>query len=1083
MTVVGEAFVAISPEGAGFAKKLEAQLHAAGIERVGVVAGAAVTAAIGAAFLFVGEKFAHVSHQIQQETGATGETLAKLFDTVKTELNTVPASFHDATAAVDELFRRGVPVGTMLTHLAEQELFLAKITKTDLTAAVESTTGLFKKFNVPLADQSRELDVLFKATQASGKSLDDIVTPLRTGAAALQQFGFSLDKSIALVASLQRSGVNVQPALAALRLAFGKIAKEGKDPQTVLARLVKELRDGKDPAKGMADAIKLFGTRSGVELATAIKAGRFDVDKLLKSITDGKGGIIETGLATLSLGDQFLLLKNKVLTTLEPIGTEVLHAFDAFVVGSRQRLGDLLGAVTRFGEVALPALAPLGVLLVGLGRAAGPVLTAFGSGLDAITKGLQALGSPLTTVIVLVGLGAVAFHAYTTASLLAVQASVAFDAAVAFATGPIGFAIIAITALGVAYNQLASLDQGKKQRQAVKDLTDSFSQANGQLKPQIAGLAAGFEELFKKSNKAISPNLPGVLGASGSNITQLSKAVSGGATEWGVYYGKVIRALAAAGNSPKALDAAATALDRTRAAVINSVRADVARFKAAGLITSAQVAQIQTQATLADGSIDYARAVDLLNKAVTIQVAKIAAVKAQTEAQKLATFQATGVYRGLVDQLSRGGITTDEFKSQLASLGDISSKTAGAIGDELVKAIDTFVSGAVGALPQVGGAIDQFTSDIASAQQQLASDRDEQARLQAQLTDSLATKSSGTANGLAKIADKIALDQLNIRNGVVLTTKTLQHDLDRQSLAQEDAARRGGSASASLSRAIADNNQKIREDYAKLIAANSPLKFVKQLETAAVSVLIFQSNLQKLIDLGFGTLAGELAKKGPEAAGALAGGLASDPAKAKLAEKALEASNTVTAKYTEFLRKNFPELTKSGSDAGAAIAKGIEKGITDGTPLVVVATNKLGNAVVNAINRQFIVKSPSRVMRDLGVQLSTGFALGIEDGATRVASSARKVGLSALQEFRALRSQVQAPPEAIRPPTTTATIIASGLSISGQSGAFRADARQQQAEANSRFDRGPLFRDIVMNEKVDPLHLAAQIAFQFRDTF
>ena len=85
--------------------------------------------------------------------------------------------------------------------------------------------------------------------------------------------------------------VAVQPALMSLRSAFGKIAKEGGDPVKVLMNLQDALTNGKNPAKAMAEAMGLLGNRGGLELANAIKTGKFNLSDMLKTIT-GDGEVV-----------------------------------------------------------------------------------------------------------------------------------------------------------------------------------------------------------------------------------------------------------------------------------------------------------------------------------------------------------------------------------------------------------------------------------------------------------------------------------------------------------------------------------------------------------------------------------------------------------------------------------------------------------------------------------------------------------------------------------------------------------------------------------------------------------------------
>lgn len=1161
MTIIGEAFVAISPESAGFAGKLQTQLQSGlskvGLANVGQLAGAAVVVAFGAALFKIGGQFGAVNRQLQQETGATGAVLGQLGDTVKRTFAQVPESLTQVTAAVSELQRRGVPLGKTFDDLARKTVEFAHITHGEVAPLVESTTSLFAKFNVPLHDQSRLLDVLFKAQQASGKTLQELIDPLQSGGAALQQFGFGLEKSAALIAGLQRAGVNVQPALAGLRKGFATIAKEGGDPQKALQGLIAEFRAGQDPTKAMADAIKLFGSRSGVELATAIKAGKFNVDALLKSITSGKGGILDTAAATRTLGDRFQLMIHGVLLALAPLATAFRKGISEQVSAAAPAIGELARALGHLGIAIGPALAPIGIGLVAALHAALPLISAAAVGIESISSVLGHVPAPVLAAVAVLATLAFGLYSVGGAAGAAVLGLELLEGATALLTNPVFLVVAGVVALGAAVKIFGSHadDGGKRAKE--------FGQALFDTQDQTRIFAAGVDNADQAISKLLraqiaagkNQDLTEALSASGTTVNDLAKAVTAGGAAWEAYKAKLRAGLTASGQIDFFIRQSIRAVEDQRKAFITAARTELETVVSTDQLTKAQVNQIIQTDRNRDGTVNWAKALDDTAAAIAGQVEKQDKLAAKT------AVTATS-YAELARQVALGTITADDGAVALEGLG-FSAAGAKDQFKVLEGQVKAFVDASISALPTVGSAIDQFTGDIKSASQQLASDRDEQARLQQQFADQAASSSASGRSRLAKIGDQIAQDQQRIRNGEVLNTTKLTSDLNRQALIQQEVARSSGTSSASLARSIEENNQRIRDDYAKLAADSDPATFTKNVIKNALDVASFFSNIKRLVDEGFGLLAGELAKKGPEAAAGLAQGLASDPAKARIAQGALEASNTVTSKYKQFLEQHFPELTGTGGSAGEAIGRGIAKGILDilskkfpelkleGTSLGAAISDgvadgirgsrkKVGDAflavidgAVQVVKGALHIKSPSRVTMRIGEQVGEGFAVGILSQSGRVSDAlgalaaqssasfsrqtseafrrsgtaagsafSRSISRSVLEELRheeAIRRELerianrfsggpQLPPGAVRPPsqvvTQHPTLLSSGLLIPGEAAALRADALEQQRQANLKLqDRGPLFRDIVVQEKTDPLHLAAQLAFQFRSTF
>lgn len=366
MAIIGEAFVAIRPESTGFFSSLKGKMAAqsGAFGAIGGTLGLAAAVGVAGGLIGIGQKFDSTYNAIKVKTGATGKVFDGLKTDVKAVLGSTAGSFEQVGAAISGLYTRTGLTGSALDQLAKQQVTLGRITKTDVGENVDATTKLFAKYGVAAGDQSKHLDVLFKASQQAGVGIDKILQPLAKSGAALQQFGFNVDQSAALVASLTKAGINVQPALGALTKAFGSITKEGGDPRKVFQGLQRDLQGGKKPAEAMAEAMKLLGNRGGLELATAIKSGKFNLDDMLKTITDGKGGILETGSSVSTLGGKFALLKNKALVAIEPIAT-ALTAFANKVLKNVITWFDKIGGfVGIWDKFKVPILILIGVILL-----------------------------------------------------------------------------------------------------------------------------------------------------------------------------------------------------------------------------------------------------------------------------------------------------------------------------------------------------------------------------------------------------------------------------------------------------------------------------------------------------------------------------------------------------------------------------------------------------------------------------------------------------------------------------------------------------------------------------------------------
>lgn len=1001
MSIIGEAFVRISPESAEFAEKTKGQLTSA-LGGLGPAVGVAAAVGIVAALGEVGEKFAEARHQIEQETGATGKALDSLFGQVKKTFADVPASLHDVTTAVDELSRRGVPAGHTLDELAKQELFLAKVTKEDLGTTVEQTTGLLAKFNVPLKDQSRELDVLFKGQQKSGKGLSDLVTGLTTGGAALGAFGFNLDESIALLSGFERSGISVGPVLAGLKKAFGTLVKSGStDPKKDLEDMFRELQSGKDRTKATADALKLFGQRSGLELVRAVQSGKLNVHELLKEITDGKDGIVATGQATESLGDKIKLFRNQALVDIEPIGTAILDTFEKGVEEAAPVLQHLGTAVAGLLEVILPAVAPVGAALVGAFKVALPVIDTLATGIDTIASILGHVPGPALAVAG--AAGALAFGLYNVggATGVAVLGLEAFETAVAFATGPVGITLEVLGALGIAAHLFGSEASGAEKE--AKDLGKALFDAGGDGKVFATGVSSAAEGFAKFLNQQISAgkdkSLEDLLHRSGQSVDDLVGNLDKGGAAWSkfaqgvaesagkskVHISDLDKQIAAqepgiALTGPLAKRAEAVGkytdeLNKQRDAFDDSARSELRFVAASGQLDQKQVDAIVRQHKLSDGTVDYGAVLDDVQR-------KLSDLSVVQNANAEATASTSGQYRELVDQLASGQITAEDAGAALAGFG-FDAEGAKAKVSDLQSQIKSFLSAVSGSLPSVADAAKDFGSKLTSDTQQFTTDVQKHAQL------------------------------------------------------LQQAAQAGGAASTALKDSIVSNNADIKNDYKALVADSDPQKFTDQIKKQAVDAAVFFQSIKTLVSEGFGALAGQLLQLGPQAGASLAAGLAGDKTKAEQANGAATFLNNQNAAITAYAAAHEAELTGTGADVGKKVVAGIAGGIAGGAGKVAesvrtatgraafpdpVTTQKfadfgagLGGALVDGIvtglsgqtfkiigatkaqadivraslDKNYAVQSPSKITERIGRFLGLGLASGLQQGTpVAVAASA-----------------------------------------------------------------------------------------------
>ena len=844
-------------------KSVLGSLPTASLGPLGGLLGASLVVGFGAALVGIGQQFGSAKVQITRETGALGAQLTATFDTVKRVMHDVPDSVGGVTTAVDELVRRGVPLGATFDKLAKQELELAHITKSDLAANVETTTALFTKFNVPLLDQPKALDAIFKGYQASGKGLSDLTGSLQSGGAALTQFGFDIFSSTALIAGLERAGVNVQPALAGLKKAFGAIAKEGGDPKKALADLVAEFSDGTPKTKAMADAIKLFGTRSGVELATAIQAGKFNVKDLLKTITDGKGGIEDTAAATRTFGEQLSIFKNQALVALQPIASEVWKTIRAAILEAVAPVESFALAFAHLAQELAPVGAAIAVLAGGALLGLLSVVKLVATGVDFIATVLSHIPGP-----VLIAAGAVAILAKAFFELRALGALGSAADAVAGLSLGLGAMLNPVTAvIGglVILGGIVTLFAGHASAAAreSKDLSAALFGAAGSgslFASGIGSAAQGLADFLAKQDQAGKlGNLDKVLAGTNTSLKDVATAVAGTSQQFDALKAGLADTSGFNAQQRSLLGLKRDVIDARGAAQGLSQAQKQAVFDANDA-TAALDQQRDAFVRGAEAQIQLVARTDPASKAIADQAEKIAHATTGTRG-----------YGAALDFLNAG-------VAENARKTDAATAASAAFAPKLADLKSQIIAGAIG------------TNDAAEASAKWG--------LSLEVTKAIISDTQGQ---IKSFTDAVTKGLPTVKDALDSYTKTVESDF------------------SAASTAMADHKSSAHALFAQLNKDSDPATFTANLLKEVQSIREFQTNIDKLSQFA-PHLAAFFAQQGPAAAGGIAAAFASSEAKAKVAEGAAGLVATATqATVTDFTTKFGPQVVGAVKEQAGAI--------------------------------------------------------------------------------------------------------------------------------------------------------------------
>ncbi len=380
------------------------QMSAAGMSLTKNVTAPLV--AIGGSAVYAANEMDKAMKSIRVGTGATGEALEALGEDFRAVLGEVPASVEDVGTAIADLHTRLGLTGEPLQLMSKQMLELSRITGEDLSGTIESTTRVFGDWGVAVGEQAESLDYLFKVSQSTGISIGELSRNMVQYGAPLRQMGFDYETAAALIGKFNKEGVNTELVMGSLRIALGKMAKEGiTDANEALQMITEQIKNAGSASEANALAIEYFGARAGPDMAAAIREGRFEVDELVNTLKGSSETIMKAGEDSLTFSEKLQMMKVRIFEALEPLGTKLLEIFEQMEPFIYALIGLLTKLLDGFGKLPGPVQTAI-IAIAGIAAAIGPILLVLGPLVSGVGGLITLVGGAGGLTAVVGGLGA-----------------------------------------------------------------------------------------------------------------------------------------------------------------------------------------------------------------------------------------------------------------------------------------------------------------------------------------------------------------------------------------------------------------------------------------------------------------------------------------------------------------------------------------------------------------------------------------------------------------------------------------------------------------------------------------------------
>lgn len=460
-----------------------------GLKSIGKGMMIGVTAPVLGIAAASGKAFAEVDKgldTVTQATGATGGELKKLQNSFKDVYGNFPADAETVGGVLGEVNTRLGFTGKELESATESFLKFSHITGSEGVQAVQLITRAMGDAGIEADEYQSVLDMVAKAAQASGISVDTLADSITKYGAPMRAMGFEMKESIALFSQWEKSGVNTEIAFSGLKKAISNWGKAGKDPREEFKKTLAEIERTPDIASATSLAIEAFGAKAGPDLADAIKGGRFSYQEFLKTIEDSQGTVNQTFKDSESGSERFKVAMNK----LKLVGADVWASIEsAFAPVMEELIKKLSIAVDWFSSLSDGSKRSI-VIFGGIAAAIGPVVFGLGAFISTVGNAVTVLAPLLASIAKADGL----------ISFLSTKVPILGTVFTAL-TGPIGIVLGVLAGLAVAFT--IAYKKSETFRNFVNGAINSVKQTFSNFIQFIQPFIDSVKNIFKQAVSAI----------------------------------------------------------------------------------------------------------------------------------------------------------------------------------------------------------------------------------------------------------------------------------------------------------------------------------------------------------------------------------------------------------------------------------------------------------------------------------------------------------------------------------------------------------------------------------------------------